>query len=305
MSRSIIATSLASLLFLASVLAAFLMGASLRPAPQPTPQMVPSLRLTAHSVRVPVEPEPAWGDGVGARGVNADFTYQGVLTDLSGVPVAGPVSLEFQVLGDPLAGGPRAVISSSLRPGIAPDSAGRFTASVDLPSVDQMGAHAGFGLRIIDADSAAPIVDDLPINPAPYAWLSEQARRSDFADFAGQADTAQELADDQVHELVLDGAFVHNPGLGQAPRAARVGRMVMLTGTMFSDVDNTNGAVVGTLPVGMRPAQTVVLAVHVAVSSNSSNAALIITSSGQISILSPAYGPGLAFFLNGASFIVE
>jgi hypothetical protein len=159
-----------------------------------------------------------------------------------------------------------------------------------------MSEHDTFGLRISDASSGSVIAADIPMNPAPYAWLSEHARTSDIA---------YDLAGNQIHDLTLTGDFVFNTGLGQPPKAVRVGQVVMLTGTMFSDVSNTNGAEVGFLPVGMRPSQTVILPVHVNIAPQSGNAALVITSSGRITILSPNYGAGYTFFLNGANFIVE
>lgn len=159
-----------------------------------------------------------------------------------------------------------------------------------------MKDYEHFGLRISDASGGAVIADDIPMMPAPYAWLSERARVSDAAD---------RLVDDQMYTIALSDQFRTSEGTGLVPRAARVGHVVMLTGAMTNVNANPHGALVGTLPTGMRPSQSTVLAVHVGLATMTGNAALDIRPSGEIYLISPNYGPGYSFYLNGANFIVE
>tara|TARA_R110002072_G_scaffold42064_22_gene119121 strand:- start:456 stop:1241 length:786 start_codon:yes stop_codon:yes gene_type:complete len=221
------------------------------------------------------------------------FTYQGVLTDLGGQPVEGPVSLRFELLGDPIGGGARTVLTGTTVADLMPDEGGRFTVEVGLPFGDSMKHFEDFGLRVIDLSDSSPIGDEIVINPTPYAWLSEFAR------------TADRLAEDQSHTIVLSDQFSPSLGGGRTPYATRVGNMVYLSGAMRNDFANPSGSVVGTLPVGMRPASSEILAIHVAIATESGNAGLIVTSSGQMSLISPSYSEGFTFFLNGAYFSVE
>jgi len=254
-----------------------------------------SLVLVGHMIEIdPVVLDRELDSGRGDPG--GVFTYQGVLSEAGGVPVVGPVALEFEVLGDPIGGGAREVISGSVVTGIMPDGSGRFQVEVALPPASVMGEYGSFGLRIRDDSDGAVIVNDIAITASPYAWLSERARVSDASD---------RLTNDQVHTIDLaSGDFVES-SLGQEPKAVRVGNMVMLTGVMTNPGTINSSSVVGTLPVGMRPSSTVLLAIHVSLSQTSGNTGLSISSNGEIRLISPTYTPGFQFFLNGANFVVE
>ena len=313
MHRSLITVVISGFALIGSVFAALLYGASLntRAISQASFKLTSSVVSFEPTREVPAMPARPTLDSVAPqRGTGGLFTYQGVLTDINGDAVAGPIELEFLVFADPVGGGARIPISGDFRD-VDPDAQGRFQVDVSLPSANLMSGYTNFGLRIRATSDSTPIVDDLPIRPAPYAWLSEYARTSETASFAQSADTAGsasvagQLTNDQTHTIALSSFFAPSGALGQPPRAVRVGNIVMLTGTMTNVMANPNGAIVGTLPVGMRPANTQAMAVHVSLSTTSGNAAVSVLPNGDIRITSPNYGPGATFFLSGANFIVD
>ncbi len=302
MLRSSVGLGVAGLIFLGSVLIAYSMGASMHADPHAA--SASGLVLTNSEVRFEPEPvedlertteavSPGEGNGAARGGALNSFTYQGVLTDLSGVPAVGPLPLEFLLYGDPVGGGARVVISGSFINDIMPDAAGRFQANVGLPFGSSIKDFKNFGLQINDGTDFTPIGDEIVVNPTPYAWLSEFSR------------SAETLIDDQSHTLGLPADFNSGPLGGGVPTATRVGSMVFLSGEMVNNFPNPNGALVGTLPVGMRPASSQVMTIHVSLSTMSGNAALRVTTNGEIRIISSNYGPGFVFFLNGACFPVE
>ena len=80
---------------------------------------------------------------------------------------------------------------------------------------------------------------------------------------------------------------------------------MFLSGEMTNTAPNPNGVLVGTLPVGMRPATSQVMTIHVSLSTAAGNAALRVQTNGEIRFISSNYSPGFVFFLNGACFPVE
>jgi len=296
MLRSAVGLGVAGLVLVGSVMVAYSVGAG---GHREGVSAEAGFVLTKSVVRFePMERAEAGGELVGGEVAPAGlplnhFTYQGVLTDLGGQPVVGPVSLRFELWGDPIGGGARTVLTGTTVADLMPDEGGRFTVEVGLPSGDSMKYFEEFGLRVVDLSDSSPIGDEIVINPTPYAWLSSFARSAD------------RLAEDQSHIIALSDQFSPSPAGGRAPYATRVGNMVYLSGVMRNDFANPNGSIIGTLPVGMRPASTELLAVHVFLSDISGNAGLVVTPSGQMSLISPSYGQGATFYLNGAYFSVE
>jgi hypothetical protein len=309
MSKSSITISITGLVFIASILGSFVIGTSLNRSPAHS--AAADLALINNAVRFNAEFDrdpQSLGDIQAPQGSTGFFTYQGVLLDDMGSAAVGPVGLEF--------------IVSSLSPvarihtqitfnDIMPDGQGRIQVDLPLPDASTMSIWTDFFLTIRDPMTLVPIIDELPLANAPLAWISQHARSSDTSVFAQNAifaDLAQEadsLTNDDTVELTLTSDFDPAPIGGQPPNATRLGNMVFLSGAFRNNVNNPNGVILATLPPNMRPSETHILALHVSLSTTSGNAAVTITTDGTIRILSSAYTPGFAFFLNGVYFTVE
>ena len=300
MLRSSIGLGVAGLVFLGSIVLAYTAGASGRGVHETSAALV----LTNGEVRLASADElgaadsqeikDAIGGDDSGRGVPLNyFTYQGVITNLDGTPAVGPLSLRFQLWGEPLGGGSRVVLVSNLVEGIMPDEAGRFEAEAGLPFGNSMRNFKDFGLQILDGTDLTPIGGEIAVNPTPYAWLSEFSRE------------AETLINDESFTIGYPTGFAAGPLGGGVPTATRSGNMVFLSGEMTNTAPNPNGVLVGTLPASMRPATSQVMTIHVSLSTTAGNAALRVQTNGEIRFISSNYSPGFVFFLNGACFPVE
>ena len=315
MSKSILTISITGLIFLASIIGAFVIGSSLKRSPADPASA--EFTLINNEVRFNSVPDrdPQSIDGIQQlddtqtpQGSNGFFTYQGVLLDDMGNAAVGPVGLEFIVSSlSPVARIHTQVTFND----IMPDAQGRIQVDLPLPEASTMSIWTDFFLTIRDPLTLVSIIDELPMANAPLAWISQHARSSDTSVFAQNAifaDLAQEadsLTNDATATLALTNDFDPAPAGGQPPTATRLGNMIFLNGTFLNNVNNPNGVILATLPPSMRPSGTQILAMHVSLSTTSGNAAVTITTDGTIRLLSPAYTPGFVFYLNGVYFTVD
>lgn len=210
----------------------------------------------------------------------AVFTYQGVLNDLGGSPVVGPVGLQFKVFGTAAEETELSTITHDM---IMPDTQGRFQVEVPLPNAPFMANYTGYTLRIFETTGFTQIGDDIDMQPAPFAWVSEYARSASFASNAGAsdfatnaqnavdaetaltadlADQANSLVNDQTINLNLEFRFnIYGNGFA-APRATRIGNIVFLDGVVGVPSGAPSNSLMTILPEGMRPSGKIVLALE-------------------------------------------
>lgn len=308
MSKSVLTISAACFVFVASVVIAFVVGASVV-------QREASSRLVLMSSEFEIRNDQVSNDQVSKidsknQGTpTGTFSFQGVLYDESGAPASGPVQLTFTVFSTLPT--PINFISSVNIVNI--DENGLFETIIPLPDPEVFTGIESLGVRVVET-MTNEIIAIPSVRHTPRAWFSEYAVTSGFAESAAFADEAQEaaiaqtadaLTNDQTVSITLAQDF--SPGVfgGQAPYATRLGNMVFLNGIFSNDVANPNGMIIGTLPPNMRPSSSQVLAIHSNLSTSSGNAAVTITDDGTIRMFSSNYSAGFSFFLNGAYFTID
>lgn len=303
MSKSVLTISAAYFVFVASVVIAFVAGASVN-------QREASSRLVLMSSEFEIRNDQISKTDSENQGTpSGTFSLQGVLYDESGAPASGPVQLTFTVFS--LLPTPINFISSVNIVNI--DENGLFETIIPLPDPEVFTGIESLGVRVVETMTNKSVAN-INTRYTPRAWFSEYAVTSGFAENAAFADEAQEaaiaetadaLTNDQTVSITLAQNF--SPGVfgGQAPYATRLGNMVFLNGIFSNDVANPNGMIIGTLPPNMRPSSSQILAIHSNLSTSSGNAAVTITSDGTIRMFSSNYSAGFSFFLNGAYFTID
>ena len=324
MSRSFIVVCLSGLVFLGSVILAFVMGASLA-----APNQHSGLQMVSSDVRFEHRDPITHAGDQDPQGANPQglFVYQGVLTDTNGVPATGSIDLYFKIQSTI----PNPITHWEGRIFVYPDNQGRF--QVDLPLTDPV-TMITFEDLLIDCreNGAIDPIAVVPVQYAPRAWTSVHARTADEAgtalfataadsaatatdaenainaqnaQFAQSADVADALTLDNRVVLSLNAPFSAYGSGYDAPTATRVGNVVYLTGLV--DVSTPiNTSTIATLPSGMIPQGRSIHGVNTlhTLYNGEGPVRIDVLNNGDI-VLIQQLDAGEWFSLNGCSFIVD
>jgi len=269
MSKSFLTISVTGLIFITSIIASFVLGVSISQQPASS-----GLVLINNEVRFEPTAAPDPGpldDGQTNEGITSVFVYQGVLNDINGDPVAGPVSLSFSLYSNGIA----VFEHSSLDTTVTPDAFGRFQVDMPLGDAEIMSNYADLYLQITETGGA--LIANIPVQYTPRAWYSRHSKTSELAQSASLAETAinaqnselalqaitamqaDELTNDQTVTLTLDKPFEPYGPPYAVPKAARVGNVVYLSGVANAYLQVLGVETLVTLPVGMRPSERIIL----------------------------------------------
>jgi hypothetical protein len=220
------------------------------------------------------------------------YTFQGLLNDVNGDPVVGPIDVEVRLQAIDDFGFVEILVSEQFF-GVMLDQ-GRFQLNLGFPTPQELIDANLPHVSIVNLATGTVMGGSIILHHTPMAYTAE---------LAAHASSADTLSGDESVLLAPEFPFVEY-GFGyEPPRATKSGRTVTLTGMVDVIGIGAVGDRIVTLPVNMRPEGRLLFMVyHRDILGQLPVGRVDVHANGRVTMQNPSPGPTRWVSLAGISF---